>query len=286
MATNPVAVAHFIDEANLAAALVHPNIVPVFDFGEIDGTYFIALEYVVGRDLGRLRRRMVERGDRPLSLRALFFLAHELLAGLEYAHDRRDDEGRPLDIVHRDVTPENVMISERGEVKLLDFGIVKFGHSGLAQTDIGHIKGNVDFMAPEQAQGGTVDRRADLFSVGLVLYFAATGEPLYPSAETLFDRLSRAAAGPGPEERAKIAALAPPLAEVLERALATNPDDRFQSATDFRVMVGTLMEGGDVDLASAIGRNFDRDLQLEQERLTSAVPRFRGREAPAASEVK
>jgi hypothetical protein len=282
MNSNPVAVAHFIDEANLASTLVHPNIVPVFDFGEIGGTYYLAQEYVVGRDLGRLRRRMIERGERPLSPPAIFFLGHELLAGLQCAHDQRDDDGSPLELVHRDVTPENVMISERGEVKLLDFGIVKVGTERANQTEIGHLKGNVDFMSPEHAQAGAVDRRADLFSVGLVLYYAATGRTLYEGT-TLFDRLSRAAAGPGPEHWAKIATLPPALAEMLRRALAVDPDDRYQTATDFRAVVAPLMAGGDVELSSAISRNFDRELRAEQERLTSAFPRARSHDVPTAA---
>jgi serine/threonine-protein kinase len=281
MTTNPIAVAHFIDEANLASTLVHPNIVPVFDFGEIGGTYFLAQEYVVGRDLGRLRRRMNERGERPLSPRAIFFLAHELLAGLQCAHDQRDDDGSALDLVHRDVTPENVIVSERGEVKLLDFGIVKVGTGPVAQTEIGHLKGNVDFMSPEQARGGLVDRRADLFSVGLVLYYAATGSPLYEGG-TLYDRLSRAAAGPGAAEWDKIAALPAPLAEVLWRALALDPDERYQTATDFRSVVAPLMDGGDSELSAAVSRNFEAELRAEQERLTSAFPRPRAREVPPA----
>jgi serine/threonine protein kinase len=282
MNSNPVAVAHFIDEANLASTLVHPNIVPVFDFGEIGGTYFLAQEYVVGRDLGRLRRRMIERGERSLSPRAIFFLAHELLAGLQCAHDQRDDDGSALELVHRDVTPENVMISERGEVKLLDFGIVKVGNERANQTEIGHLKGNVDFMSPEHARGDAVDRRADLFSVGLVLYYAATGRPLY-QGNTLFDRLSRAAAGPGPEDWAKIAALPPPLGEMLRRALAVEPDDRYQTAIDFRAVVAPLMEGGDAELSSAVSRNFDRELRAEQDRLTSAFPRARSHEPSIAA---
>jgi hypothetical protein len=278
MTTNPVAVTHFIDEANLASTLVHPNIVPVFDFGEINGTYFLAQEYVVGRDLGRLRRRMIERGDRPLSPRAVFFLAHELLSGLECAHDQREDDGTALELVHRDVSPENVMISERGEVKLLDFGIVKVGQQPVQQTEIGHLKGNVDFMSPEQARGASVDRRADLFSVGLVLYYAVTGTPLYEGG-TVFDRLTRAAAGPGPDEWAKLATLPAPLSEILWRALAVDPDERYQTATDFRAVVAPLMESGDAELSAAISRNFDAELRAEQDRLTGAFPRPRTREA-------
>ena len=198
MATNPVAVAHFIDEANLASTLVHPNIVPVFDFGEVAGSYFLAQEYIVGRDLGRLTRRMVERNIPAISPQAALYIAHEMLRGLHYAHEKRQDDGAVLDLVHRDVTPENAMISERGEVKILDFGIVKAA-ARVSQTDIGMVKGNVDYMSPEQARGRSVDRRSDVFSTGLVLYFAMARTPLY-RGETLFDRLTRAAMGPGEEE--------------------------------------------------------------------------------------
>ena len=122
---NPTAVGLFIDEANLASTLVHPNIVPVFDFGEAAGSYFLSQEYVIGRDLGQVTRRLRERNEPLLSVGAILQLAHEVLAGLEYAHGKRDEAGNPLGIVHRDITPENVMISERGEVKVLDFGIMK-----------------------------------------------------------------------------------------------------------------------------------------------------------------
>jgi serine/threonine-protein kinase len=280
MTRNPGAVALFIDEANVASTLVHRNIVPVFDFGEIDGIYYLAQEYVVGRDLGRLQLRMNERGERPLPMPAVCFLAHELLGGLQCAHDHCGDDGSALEVVHRDVTPANVMISERGEVKLLDFGIVQVGPERLTLTEKGQLVGNVDFMSPEQARSEPVDHRADLFSVGLVIYYAATGTPLY-DGETLFDRLNRAAAGPGPEEWAKIAALPPPLAEILVRALSLDPDERYQTATDFRAVMAPFIEGGETELSAAISRTFDRELRAEQDSLAAASPRPRLRDATA-----
>ena len=164
---NATAVDLFIDEANLASTLVHPNVVPVFDFGEAAGSYFLAQEYVIGRDLGRITRRLHERGEPLLSVGAILQMAHEVLAGLEYAHAKRDDAGNPLGIVHRDITPDNVMISERGEVKVLDFGIMK-ATQRVSQTESGTVKGSVGFMSPEQARGKQVDHRSDLFSLGLV----------------------------------------------------------------------------------------------------------------------
>jgi hypothetical protein len=270
MATNPTAVAHFIDEANLVSRLVHPNIVPVFDFGEIDGTHYIAQEYVVGRDLGRLTRRLLERDLPPLSPAAALTVADGVLAGLGYAHEERDAEAAPLGLVHRDVTPENVMVSRLGEVKLLDFGIVKANHR-LAQTDIGTVKGSVDFMSPEQARGRAVDHRSDLFSAGLVLYACAARESLY-RGETLYDRLTRAATGPGPDELARIAALPAPLAEVLEHALQIDLNRRFQSAAAFREAIAPHLAGGEAELAALITSAFGEELQGEQDRLAAAQP--------------
>ncbi len=273
MAASPMAVAHFIDEANLASTLVHPNVVPVFDFGEVGGAYFLAQEYIVGRDLGRLTRRMVERNLPPLSAGTALYIAHEVLRGLHYAHEKRADDGTPLELVHRDVTPENVMISERGEIKVLDFGIVKAAHR-VAQTDIGIVKGNVDFMAPEQARGRPVDRRADVFSVGLVLYFAVTRQALY-QGDTLFDRLTRAAMGPGEEEMARIAALPAPLPELLASALSTDVDARFPSAAAFAQAIAVHGVSGASELSGVMLALFGDELALEQDRLAAAFPRGR-----------
>jgi hypothetical protein len=281
MATNPVAVAHFIDEANLASTLVHPNIVPVFDFGEVAGSYFLAQEYIVGRDLGRLTRRMVERNIPAISPQAALYIAHEMLRGLHYTHEKRQDDGAALDLVHRDVTPENAMISERGEVKILDFGIVKAA-ARVSQTDIGMVKGNVDYMSPEQARGRSVDRRSDVFSSGLVLYFAMARSPLY-RGETLFDRLTRAAMGPGEEEWAQIAALPKPLPEILKRALSIDPAERYQTAAEFAQAVAPYISGGAGELTGVINALYGDELQLEQDRLAAAFPRVRTRESSLAA---
>jgi hypothetical protein len=277
MASNPVAVAHFIDEANLASTLVHPNIVPVFDFGEVAGSYFLAQEYVVGRDLGRLGRRMLEQNVPRLSVSAALYVVHEMLRGLHHAHEKRGDDGAPLELVHRDITPENVMISERGEVKLLDFGIVK-SIQRVSQTDIGTVKGNVDYMSPEQARGRVVDRRSDIFSAGLVLYFALMRSPLY-QGDTLYDRLMRAALGPGEEDHRRIDALPAPLPEVLRRALALEPEDRYQTAAAFAQALAPYTEGGQAEVASVLELLFGDELQLEQDRLAAAFPRRRREDA-------
>jgi hypothetical protein len=283
LAKNEDAVAHFIDEANLGSTLVHPNIVPVFDFGEIDGTYFLAEEYVLGRDLGRLRRRMVEERHAGLSTAAVLYIADEVLAALEYAHDRCDEDGAPLDIVHRDVTPANVLISATGEVKLLDFGIVKTSHGRLSQTQFGQVNGNLEFMAPEQARSQQVDRRTDLFSLGLLIYFAATADRLY-RGENLLDLLNRAALGPGVTELERVAALPAPLPALLERLLAADPRERFQNAAEVRAAIAAHLEGGKGELLAALTACCAAELQQEKERLNRACPRpTRHTPAPAAA---
>jgi len=269
---NPTAIDLFIDEANLASTLVHPNVVPVFDFGEAAGSYFLAQEYVIGRDLGRITRRLRERGEPLLSANAILHMAQEVLAGLQYAHGKRDDSGHPLGIVHRDITPENVIISERGEVKVLDFGIMKATHR-VSQTESGTVKGSVGFMSPEQARGKAVDHRSDLYSTGLVILYAATGEPTF-SGETFYDLLTAAATGIGDEQRARIAALPDPLPAILERALDVDPDRRFQSGAEFRAAVASHLTGGGAsELSEQLLRLFGDELRTEQERLAAAFAR-------------
>ena len=268
---NATAIGLFIDEANLASTLVHPNVVPVFDFGEVAGSYFLAEEYIVGRDLGRITSRLRDRGEPLLSTNAILHLANEILNGLAYAHDKRDDAGNPVGLVHRDITPENVIVSERGEVKILDFGIMK-AKQRVSQTDSGTVRGNVGFMSPEQARGRAVDHRSDLFSTGLVILYAATGEPTY-SGQTFYDLLTSAASGPGPLQQARIAALPAPLPAILARALAFDPDKRFQSSAEFSAALAPHLDsGGQRELAHRLLSLFGDELRAEQDRLAAAYP--------------
>ena len=165
-----------------------------------------------------------------------------------------------------------MLISDGGDVKLIDFGIVKTAGARLSQTQIGQINGNLEFMAPEQARSHAVDARTDLFSLGLVAYAAASGERLY-RGETLLDLLNRAAAGPGPSEREQIARLPAPLPGLLARALALDPHERFQSAREFRAAVAPHRGAGKADLIQAMSRHFAEDLRHEHERLIHSCPR-------------
>jgi len=232
LARDPAVVAQFIDEANLGSTLVHSNVIPVFDFGKVGDEYFLAQEYILGRDLGRITARIIERNGTPLAYPVVLHVAHETLKALEYAHTKQGDGGKALGIVHRDVSPNNVLVSARGEVKLFDFGIVK-AEGRVTRTEHGVVKGNVSFMSPEQARGAEVDARADLFSMGLVIYYCLTGEVLY-RGNTTYELLVRAATGPDAAEQARIDALPGPCAEIVGKALKVDPGERYQTAAEFR----------------------------------------------------
>jgi len=194
----------------------------------------------------------------------------EILKGLEYAHSLRDGDGRPLAIVHRDVSPENVMISALGEVKLLDFGVVK-AEGRLTKTETGVVKGNVTYMAPEQARGLEVDHRADLYSLALVLYFCCAGRPLY-AADTTYGLLMKAGAGPGIEERASIRQLPRPFAAVVERATAQRIEERYGSAREMALDLEAWARAGVTLTGALVTELFGDELKDEAHRLAAFAP--------------
>jgi serine/threonine protein kinase len=258
LARNRNAVEQFIDEAKLGSSLTHPNIVPVFDFGKVGDEYFMAEEYVVGRDIGHLLRRHVERVGRPLEERLMLFVAHGVLDALAYAHALADPQGRSLGLVHRDVSPGNIMLTDRGDVKLFDFGIVKV-LGRISKSEDGVVKGNIDFMSPEQARSEPVDARSDLFSLGLVIHRALTNEHLYGSAQGGVEHLRQAGQGPTPAQLARLEEL--PLAgPILRRALAVDPALRYQSAAEFAAAVAPHAAGVRAEAAALIRRLFDDEL--------------------------
>ena len=269
MVNNSEVVASFIDEANLAASLVHTNIVPVFDFGKLGDEYYMAQEYILGRDLGRLNRRALETEQKPLPLNQVFYAAHETLKALDYAHARTGQDGKPMNLVHRDVSPNNILVSARGEVKLFDFGIAKAA-GRITQTQFGMVKGNVRFMSPEQARGDAVDGRSDLFAVGLVIYYALSGDSLY-TADTAYNLLVKAAQGPGEKELANLKGLPKEAQRILERALQGNPADRYQTAAEFAQALAPFIAGAHDALARTMERLFGGDIKAEEARFAAAA---------------
>ncbi len=269
LAANPTAVAQFTDEATLASSLVHANIVPIFDFAKVGNDLMLVEEYIVGRDLGRLVRRAHAAG-KSLAPALVSYVGIEALKALEYAHQKRDHDGLPMGIVHRDVSPENIMVTTRGEVQLLDFGVMKMDYGRGGRTEIGELKGNLTYMAPEQARGLDVDARADLFGLASVLYFCLAGEPLNGN-ETGYDLLVKAASGPGADELARIAALPAPLPQLLGRALSPRREDRFASAAELsealRAQVPPAPAG---EIGALVVELFGEELNQEQQQLAAS----------------
>jgi serine/threonine protein kinase len=219
----------FIDEAKIAVQLQHANIAQIFDLGKVDDSYFIALEYVNGRDLRSIFDRMRSRGE-ALPIAMACWIMMQVCEGLDYAHNKRDGQGRELHLIHRDISPQNVLIGYDGEVKLIDFGIAKAAGKA-STTQAGILKGKFGYMSPEQVRGLPIDKRSDIFAVGIVLYELLTGERLFVG-ETDFSTL----------EKVRNVEIVPPssynkkipaeLERLMLKALARDPEDRYSNAID------------------------------------------------------
>ena len=241
-------VAMFCDEARICAALCHPNIVQVVDFGESNGQLFMAMEFVDGVSLARLLRSVSARRERFPRATALH-IAHEVLRGLAFAHEAQDEHGRPLGIVHRDVSPGNVLIGRAGEIKLGDFGIVRSEFVD-RRTYPGELKGKVGYMSPEQVMGTDVDRRSDLFTVGIIVAEMLLARPLF-SGQNEFEILTNIyEANLGTLDR-HAAELPPELSAILRKALSRDPDQRFQNALEFAAAVRDVARALDLSLGDA-----------------------------------
>ena len=219
-----------IDEAKIAVQLNHGNIAQTFDLGRVGDTYYITMEYVDGADLYKILRRGSEMDvEMPLDICA--FIAKEVASALDHAHRKRDHTGKPLGIVHRDVSPQNVLISYSGEVKLVDFGIAKATMKA-RQTAVGVIKGKYYYMSPEQAQGEKIDHRSDIFSAGIVLYEMIAGQMLYleEDLQRLISLVRRADIPPISTLRKGVP---PQLERIVMHALDKDRRTRYQSAADF-----------------------------------------------------
>ena len=215
----------FISEARLAAFLQHENIVRTYDFGRMGDDYFIAMEYLFGKNL-RLVMNQAADLSLPMSLVNVLFVISQVLIGLEYAHELADFSGSPLGVVHRDVSPQNIFLTYGGQVKIIDFGVAK-ARSQISSTQYGVIKGKLAYMSPEQASGATVDHRTDIFAVGAILYELLTGRRLYSGEPMEILEKARTASFTPAGEIAP--GLPPRLTEVLDKALAAKPDDRYLS---------------------------------------------------------
>jgi serine/threonine protein kinase len=220
----------FLDEARLAARLAHPNLVPVFDFGEYDGAQYIAMEYVHGRTLADvLQEQAARKSFVPFPVAAR--IVAEVADALDYAHRATDADGRPLQVVHRDISPQNILLSSTGAVKLIDFGIAKSKGERL-QTRVGYIKGKLGYMSPEQASARPLDARSDLFSLGLVLFeLLANAKPI-PQRDDISLMLEAVRQGEVEPLEKYREGVPEPLKDILARLLKRERALRYQRASE------------------------------------------------------
>ena len=227
IARDPNFIAMFQAEAKLAVQLQHGNIAQIYKLGRHGDTFYIALEYVDGRDVGAILDH-AQRSNNPAPAALACYILARVCDGLDYAHNKTDPRGNPLNIIHRDISPPNILVSYEGEVKIIDFGLAKAASSTI-QTQKGIIKGKLAYMSPEQVRGATIDHRSDVFAAGVVFFEILTGTRLFRGNSDLetFEKV-RACHVPRPSN------LNPNIPRRLEQilltALARDPDRRFQSA--------------------------------------------------------
>lgn len=222
-----------LSEARIAATLNHPNVAHIYDVGEVNGQFYIAMEHVHGEDLRSLVRQMKKKGVTAFPLEHALAIVLGCCAGLAYAHDKRDLDGEEMGIVHRDVSPQNILVTFTGDVKLVDFGIAKAGRGQMEDTGSGQLKGKVPYMSPEQAQGLNLDSRSDIFSLGIMLFELCTGRRLFRGKNEM-ETLRRIVEEEYPRPRDLNPNLSPRLEEIILRALEKNTARRYQSAREMQ----------------------------------------------------
>ncbi len=219
----------FLDEARLGARLTHANIVSVFDIGKSDNSFFIVMEFVDGTNLKKIMETLRVKGE-PFPLKDVIYIAMETCRGLSYAHELVDDDGNPVDLVHRDVSPPNILVSKRGEVKVTDFGLAK-ARTQLERTDPGVVKGKFSYLSPEVATGQDVDERADIFALGVCIWEMLAGRRLF-LGDTDYETVQAVSNADVPSLVGVHPEVDPAFESMILKALARNPDERFPSARE------------------------------------------------------
>ena len=251
----------FVQEARISGQLVHPNIARIYELGRVDGTHFIAMEYIWGKDLTQIRNRL-NKLNRKVPVPIACGILCMALDGMDYAHKKRDGFSRPLEMVHRDCSPHNMLLAYGGDVKIIDFGIAK-AKSSIVKT-VGVLKGKFAYMSPEQTTGKPIDRRSDIFSLGIVLYELLTAQRLFVG-DSDFAVLERVRTG----DVTPIESVAPDLQEdvaaVVRRALVPDREQRYQWASEMRadlMRTGVASRG---ELSAWVCELFADDIANERE---------------------
>ena len=264
----------FLGEAKLAAQLSHPNIVQIHDLGLVDASYFIAMEYVAGRDMSSIVPRAKGMGI-PFPVEYALKIASSVCEALFYAHTKTDAHGNPLHIVHRDVSPENIRVAWTGTVKILDFGIAKAA-TQMHETKAGEVKGKLVYMSPEQVMGKPVDARSDVFSLGVVLYEALTGLKLFSGENDLaiMNNIIEGKIYPPSYFRDDVQ---PEVEAIIMKALEKDRKKRYQTAFDMQYDIDTFLAGhefmpSNVHLSNFLKQLYKEDIQAEQTRRSKREP--------------
>ena len=222
-----------LHEARVAASMSHPNIVQTFDVGQVDGTYFIAMEHIHGEDIRTIVRAMRKKNLSEFPLEHAIAITIGMCAGLAYAHERRDLEGRPLNLVHRDISPQNIVCTFSGDVKIVDFGVAKSSRQSGEDTKDGQLKGKVPYMSPEQAAGQNIDWRSDIFAVGVLLFELSTGKRLFKGASE-FETLKLICDKDYPRPSEVKPGFPGALDRIIMKALEKDREKRYQSAREMQ----------------------------------------------------
>jgi eukaryotic-like serine/threonine-protein kinase len=263
-------VAMFLDEAKLSLHLQHANIVQVFDIGIADEAYFLVMEYIDGCNLKAILERLKQKGRR-IGVAQAIYLMIETCKALNYAHTLEDHDGHPLHIVHRDISPPNILLSKNGEIKVVDFGLAK-ANSQIESTDPGVVKGKFSYLSPEAASGLEVDARADIFAIGILLWEMFTGRRLF-YGDTDYQTVELVRQARIPSIAALNPEIEPDLEQIVRKALARDPDQRYDQAADLsdalaQYLFSRRMKVTARDLATLV-----RDTQAELHRKRSLEPK-------------
>jgi serine/threonine protein kinase len=260
-----------LHEARVAATLSHPNIVQTFDVGMIDATYYIAMEHIHGEDLRSIVRQMKKMGVADFPLPHALAVVIGQCSGLAYAHEKRDLEGRPLEIVHRDISPQNVVVTFSGDVKIVDFGIAKSGAKVGEDTKSGQLKGKVPYMSPEQAAGEEIDWRSDIFATGVMLFELTTGRRLFKGPSE-YETLKLICEKDYPLPSQVRPGYSPRLERIVMKALAKKREERYQTAREMQADLEAFVRDeripvSQIALSEWMGRLFKEKIAQQKEAL-------------------
>lgn len=270
LAKNKKFVAMFLDEAKVSLFLQHANIVQVFDIGQTQNSYFLVMEFVDGCNLKALLDRLKQRGRRVEIPHAIYLMV-EACKALSYAHHVENPENNePLRIVHRDISPPNILLSKMGEVKLVDFGLAK-ANSQIESTDPGVVKGKFSYLSPEAASGLEVDRRADVFAIGILLWEMFTGRRLF-YGDTDYQTVELVRQARIPSVAALNPDVEPELEAIVRKALARDPNDRYLEAADLGDALAQYLFSRRMKVTARDIAGLVRDVQIEAARRRSLAP--------------